>query len=241
MVHLIGERARTAKHSTRRRTARERLLRTAIVGTSNRRSGQTTQRVYETLRDLILDGQLPQGAHVSIKSIAALVKTSNGPVISALTRLAQERLVRHERGQGYRVAEWTPELLDELLIVRRALETEAARLAARRAGRDDIQQLYQHVERMELLVRNGRRSEADHADVELHVAIARLSRSPALIDALGHSHMLMIVHQRLLINEHRGDFADLAANHRKLVDAIASGDPDRAGRAMHDHLNSAES
>lgn len=194
-------------------------------------------RVYELLREQILDGTLPQGAHLSIQALAEAAHSSNGPVISALSRLANEGLLRHQRGQGYRVAEWTPERLDELLVVRRALETEAARLAALRSGPEDLRKLAMHVERMALLVRENRRADADMADVELHMAIALLSRSPALIDALQHSHVLEIVRRRLQINEPRGDFRRLAENHQLLVDAIASGDPERAGAAMHRHLS----
>jgi DNA-binding GntR family transcriptional regulator len=193
-------------------------------------------RVYEQLREQILDGLIPQGEHISIQSIASAMQSSNGPVISALGRLANEGLVLHQRGHGYRVAEWTPQLLDNLLVVRRALETEAARLAARRAGAEDIDRLQAHITRMADLVQQGRRSEADRVDVELHVAIARLSRCSVLIDALGRSHMLEIVRRRLQSNEPRGDFENLARNHQILVDAIASGDPDRAGQAMHHHL-----
>lgn len=193
-------------------------------------------RVYEQLREQILDGALSQGAHISIQSVADSMRASNGPVISALGKLAHEGLVRHQRGHGYRVAEWTRQRLDDLLVVRRALECEAARLAARRAGAEDIDRLQAHVTRMAELVREGRRTDADRADVELHMEIAQLSRSPALIEALGRSHVLEIVRRRLQINEPRGDFANLAVNHQVLVDAIASGDPDRAGEAMHRHL-----
>jgi DNA-binding GntR family transcriptional regulator len=193
-------------------------------------------RVYQQLREQVLDGVLPQGTHISIQSVARSMRSSNGPVISALGKLAHEGLVIHQRGHGYRVAEWTPQLLENLLIVRRALETEAARLAARRAGAEDIDRLQAHIAHMEELVRKEQRADADRADVELHIAIARLSRCPSLIEALGRSHMLEIVRRRLQNYRPRGDFENLARNHQILVDAIASGDSDRAGSAMHEHL-----
>lgn len=205
--------------------------------TAPRRSGQTMLRVYEALRQQILDGTLPQGAPVSIQSIASTMQSSNGPVISALTRLTHDGLVQHRRGAGYQVARWTAEMLDDLLTVRRALETEAARLAARRAGPEDLQRLQTHIVRMAELVRAHRRAEADAADVEFHMALAQFSRSPALIEALRRSHMVEIVRRRLQLNEPRGDFENLAVNHQRLLDAIASGDPDRAGQAMHLHLS----
>ncbi|MBL8848320.1 MAG: GntR family transcriptional regulator [Planctomycetaceae bacterium] len=201
-----------------------------------RRSGQTMVRVYNSLRDQILDGVIPQGAHISIQSIATATDSSNGPVISALARLANEGLVLHQRGQGYRVAEWTPEMLDDLLVIRRALECEAARLAAVNAGPGDIARLQALVDEMAEIVREGRRADGQIADVEMHIAIAQLSRSPSLIDALRRSHLLEIVHRRLQIYEPRGDFTNLATNHQLLVNEIASGDPNRAYAEMHEHL-----
>jgi DNA-binding GntR family transcriptional regulator len=201
-----------------------------------RRSGRESARVYESLRCRILDGDLAPGTHLSQQSIAIDEGTSNGPVISALKRLAYDGLVVHERSHGYQVCDWGEARLDDLLNVRRALETEAARLAARRAGPDDIDCLRRIIRQMEELVVEERWQDADAVDVELHVQIARLSRSPALIEALARCHMLEVVRRRIALNERITGFGRLADNHRLLVDAIASGDPDRAAAVMHAHL-----
>jgi DNA-binding GntR family transcriptional regulator len=192
--------------------------------------------VYETIRQQILNGDLPAGTHLSQQALALAMKTSNGPVITALRRLAFEGLVTHERGQGCRVCDWGPQKCEDMLTVRRALETEAARLAARRAGPEDIERLQHIVDQMAELVRQGRRDEADAVDVEFHVTIARLTRSAELMEALDRCHLLELVRRRLAANERFGHFRNLAVNHQLLVDALASGDPEAAGRAMHLHL-----
>ena len=99
-----------------------------------RRSGGESARVYASLRRQILEGELAAGVHLSQQTIALAEGTSNGPVISALRRLAFDGLVVHELSHGYCVGDWSETRLDDLLTVRRGLETEAARLAARRAG-----------------------------------------------------------------------------------------------------------
>jgi len=203
-----------------------------------RRSGRESARVYESIRRQILEGRLAAGSHLSQQTIALAEGTSNGPVISALRRLAFDGLVVHERSNGYRVSDWSESRLDDLLTVRRALETEAARLAARRAGAEDIDKLQQIVKRMEELVEDERWHDADAIDVELHVEIARLSRSHELIEALARCHLLEVVRRRIALSERIIGFSLLADNHRLLVEAIASGDPDRAGAAMHEHLKS---
>ena len=222
--------------SVRRLPARPRSRNSVRKTSGARRSGGESARVYESLRDQILDGVLPAGSHLSQQSIAIAEGTSNGPVISALKRLAFDGLVVHERSHGYRVGDWTEERLEELLTVRRALETEAACLAARRAGPDDIDGLKKIIVRMEELVAEERWQDADAIDVELHVEIARLSRSPGLIEALARRHMLEVVRRRIALNERITGFGRLAENHRLLVEAIASGDPDRAAAVMHTHL-----
>jgi DNA-binding GntR family transcriptional regulator len=201
-----------------------------------RRSGGESLRVYESLRRQILDGDLPAGAHLSQQAMALSEGTSNGPVISALRRLAFDGLVVHERSHGYRVCDWSEARLEDLLAVRRALETEAARLAARRAGAEDLDRLRRIINRMEQLVEEQRWHDADAIDVELHVEIAHLSRSSGLIEALARCHLLEVVRRRIALNERIIGFSRLADNHRLLVEAIASGDAVRAAAAMHAHL-----
>ena len=201
-----------------------------------RRSGSESARVYESIRRQILEGQLTAATHLSQQAIAQAEGTSNGPVISALRRLAFDGLLIHERSYGYRVCDWSEAGLDDLLTVRRALETEAARLAARRAGAEDLDGLQRIIKRMEKLVDEKRWHDADAIDVELHVEIARLSRSPLLIERLARCHLLEVVRRRIALNERITGFSKLAENHRLLVEAIASGDPDRAAAVMHEHL-----
>ncbi len=206
-----------------------------------RRSGGESARVYASLRRQILEGELAAGVHLSQQTIALAEGTSNGPVISALRRLAFDGLVVHELSHGYCVGDWSETRLDDLLTVRRGLETEAARLAARRAGAEDIDRLQRIIARMEVLVIEQRWNDADAIDVELHVEIARLSRSPGLIESLARCHMLEVVRRRIALNERIVGFSKLADNHRLLVEAIASGDGDRAAQAMHTHLSARRS
>lgn len=201
-----------------------------------RRSGRESARVYDALRKQILQGTLAPGTHLSQQSVADAMGTSNGPVISALRRLAFDGLVTHERSHGYRVCDWSDEKLDDLLTVRRALETEAARLAARLAGPEDIERLEQIVRRMDALVREERWNDADPIDAEIHVEIARLSRSQGLIEALARCHLQDVVRRRINASERIIGFEKLVENHRLLVEAVASGDPELAAVAMHKHL-----
>ena len=207
-----------------------------LQGTEARRSGKVSAHVYHMIRRQILEGELASGAHLSQQSLSQKLHTSNGPVITALRRLAQDGLVTHEASHGYRVSEWDQEKLDDMLNVRRALESEAARLAARRAAPEDIDALRAIVHRMAEAVRRDQHAEGDVLNAELHLVIARLSRSPGLIEAINRCHVMESGRRRLREHRRLGDFKNLVSDHDALVNAIASGDPERAGQAMHQHL-----
>ncbi|MSR58960.1 MAG: hypothetical protein EXS05_15170 [Planctomycetaceae bacterium] len=49
-------------------------------------------------------------------------------------------------------------------------------------------------------------------------------------------HLLEVVRRRIATNERIIGFRKLAANHRVLVQAIASDDPELVAHAMHGHL-----
>jgi DNA-binding GntR family transcriptional regulator len=207
-----------------------------LQGTEARRSGKVSAHVYRTLRRQILEGELPSGSHLSQQALSQKLQTSNGPVITALRRLVHDGLVTYQASHGYTVSEWGEDALDDMLVVRRALETEAARLAARRAAPEDLEALRAVVHRMADAVRQSQHAQGDVLNAELHLAIARLSRSPGLIEAVNRCHVMELGRRRLRQYQRFGDFQNLAPDHAALVDAIASGDPDRAGEAMHQHL-----
>jgi len=163
--------------------------------------------------------------------------TSNGPVVGALRRLAHDGLITYEPSGGGVIKEFTEDELIDAMILRRALETEAARLVARRASPEDLERLYAIVSRMGEIVERKAWHEADEADIELHVAIAQLTRSAGLREALDRCHLRDLVRRRLLASDRRRDFQNLEHNHRLLVDAIATHDADIAGQAMHQHLS----
>ncbi|MCI0358293.1 MAG: GntR family transcriptional regulator [Planctomycetaceae bacterium] len=203
----------------------------------HRRLGLSSEKVYQALRQQIVSGELPPGTRLSHRSIATSMGTSNGPVVGALRRLAHDGLITYEPSGGGMIKQFTDEELADAMILRRALETEAARLVARRAAPEDIEQLHAIVNRMGELVKREAWREADEADIELHIAIAQLTRSAGLMEALERCHLRELVRRRILVRDRQRDIQCLEQNHRRLVDAIASHDPDLAGRTMHEHLS----
>ena len=90
------------------------------------------QVVYEHLRQAILDGELEPGTKLNQDSIATELGVSRMPVREALSRLESEGMVIFEAYRGAFVTPLTFEELDQLYLMRLALEPLLARLAAER-------------------------------------------------------------------------------------------------------------
>src|SRR3954463_14656449 len=87
---------------------------------------------YESLRDDILNWRIAPGTALSETELALRLGVSRTPLRAALARLALEGLVDTTRGRTGIVPDVSAESVAELFELREALETHAARLAARR-------------------------------------------------------------------------------------------------------------
>lgn len=99
------------------------------------------ESVTNRLRDLILDGALPPGQPLRPAHLAPRLGVSSMPIREALGILKAEGLVDFTPRIGARVAEINEEDVEELYVVRGALEGLAARLAADNMSDADLASL----------------------------------------------------------------------------------------------------
>lgn len=220
-------------------------------------SGSLTDRATEALTRLLASGEYPPRARLPTElELASRFGVSRTVVREAVARLKSAGLVESRQGSGVYVREPNPEMrfqLDartvqgsvtaviELVEVRRALESEAAALAAvrhTRAQLEEIRRALAAIAREEAAGRDG-----VQADMEFHRAIARASGNPhfpALWDFVGP--FLRVAMRATRANEaRRADFAaQVHLEHRTLLEAIARRDAGAARAAALRHMNMAE-
>ena len=189
--------------------------------------------VYETLRDKILLREIVAGSRISIREMADELGTSTGPVRDALIQLSNEMLVQGGHGQEWRVPRMTPELVDEGMMVREALEAQAARHAAVKATEEDIKKLGYLAEQIDARVSAGLSPDEITSDLDrqLHLMIADLAGSSLLRLEIDRWKIVMNWGQLCL-----GGAKREIESHVKLVDAIARADADFAERQMRRHI-----
>lgn len=96
--------------------------------------------LYDRIRGEIVSGRLRPNQRLVEGELADRLDASRTPVRETLQRLALEGLVDHTRG-GWTVHEHAPAEIRAIYEVRAGLEGYAARLAAERAGQEELDAL----------------------------------------------------------------------------------------------------
>lgn len=129
-----------------------------------------TDQVYATIHEAILNGELPAGARLRIRDLAAQVGTSVMPVREAIRRLEEAGLAEREAHKGAVVKGLSLEELLHVYDARRVLEVEAARLGGERISDADIERMQAEYERMRAAIDGGRTVEMlDHDEALLEI------------------------------------------------------------------------
>lgn len=127
--------------------------------------------VCDELRRLVITGELPPGSRLVEDRLADRLGVSRNPVREALQTLANEGFVAITPRRGAVVAEITVDQAEELFDVRLALETLAARTAARRAGPTQVALMQDVLDRAAAATQNGELDLLAALNTEFHDAV----------------------------------------------------------------------
>ncbi len=212
----------------------------------------------------IVTGRLAPGAALPRETdLAQQFRVSRGVARECVRGLEERGLVTVKHGRGATVCAeeawdmFNPEVLGavldghrgadvlgEYLECRRLLEIEAAGLAAERAGEDDLAALSDALERMTTTAERAPDNAAaeslyHRADIDFHDAVIAATGNRALGRMTEPIHRALATARRPLARPGLR-LARSIPEHRRILAAIASGDPAEARRAMRDHLLTVE-
>jgi DNA-binding FadR family transcriptional regulator len=128
-------------------------------------------------------------------------------------------------------------LLDQLTEIRRIIEPEAARLAARRRTEQDIAELTATFQAME---RANSAEEYTSADLDFHIACLNAAHNQFLLPIAHAIRSALLISLRVTNRDPHADRKVSLPLHRSIFEAIVSGHPDAAARAMERNLDDAE-
>jgi len=192
------------------------------------------------LRDAIVSGRLSPGSHVSEVDTAAQLGISRGTLREAMLTLQNEGLLTSGPRGRLAVRHMSDQELRDLFDVRAALEALAARTLAGSATREQaVAALRAELESMEgAAVDDLDRRMA--ADMNFHRRLCALTDNDVLLRAwssLESSILMSITNAGIDRAVHNMN----VQRHLDIVEAIASGDQERAASSVRSHMDEAAS
>lgn len=211
------------------------------------------ERVFAFFREQLLDGSLAAGDRLLGERELALKLGVSRPLLrEALRSLAMLGFldIRHGKGAYVRHADLgvlsdfftfclaqQPDILDDVVQARIAIECQAIRLACDRASESDLKRIASKLTRLMDTLHDP--VEGGAADFAFHAAIVEAGRSRALStlyaaisDLLRRSH----VQRREQTVAVPGIVDYLVEAHREVFLSIVNRDPDRADAKLRDHF-----
>lgn len=211
-----------------------------------------SDQVFDQIRELIYRGTLKPGEKLMTeRELAQAMHVSRTTIRDAIQRLVTMGLITQKQGQGTfvkpmeavqenplaKAMEAQSASLVDLLEVRLGLECNAAALAAQRADETDITAMQQSIEEMQHEVASGRLG--TEADTGFHMAIAYSAKNPLhiLIMRNFYDYLFHGIRENLAsLYEDPENIQKIFTQHRAILEAIKSRDPDKAYDAMNTHI-----
>lgn len=201
-------------------------------------AGSTVDAVLDQLQATVRSGAWAVGQRIPGElELTRQLRVSRPAVREAIRALTHIGVLEVRRGDGTYVrsaADPRPLLqrmqrcdVRDVFEVQLAYDVQAAKLAARRRTEADIARLHTLLE-----ARNSATGAAEFGDTdaEFHLAIIEITRNPVLVEAARFFAAQLRQALGAVRRDHEVPEAGPAA-HRAVVDAIAAGDAEAAGRA----------
>lgn len=216
------------------------------------REPRLSDKVADMMLKTILSRRLQPGERLpSERELGEQFGVSRTVVREAVRALAAKGLIEVRSGSGLRVAAVDAAAVSESMSlflhgstldypkvheIRATLEVQMAGAAAARRTEADVESLTEACKRVEASIDDVETAAVN--DVEFHREIARATHNElylVLLDSIGEAQ----------VEVRRGNLAaggteETMLHHRRILEAIVAGDPERARKAMHAHLESVE-
>ncbi|MGR4064307.1 MAG: GntR family transcriptional regulator [Vulcanimicrobiaceae bacterium] len=195
----------------------------------------TTDRVAESLRGRIADGDLAPGQRIIELDVSHDLGVSRSPIREALLRLVEEGLVTILPYRGAIVSPLRRERLVELLEFRLVMERFAIERMIERADDFTIANVRERVRAIGGALLAGNLRDAVEADLETHRAIIGSSGNE-LVKKSYEGLLAQFRRYIRLTSSHYERVGDLADEHEAILEAISKRDVATARALMEAHI-----
>ncbi len=193
------------------------------------------KRIYEHLREQLLNGEIAPPEHLIEAKIAKELGTSRTPVREAMHSLELEGLIESIPRVGYVVRPISEEEVEEICEIRMAIEGVAVRWAMEKAHKKLIEELEKNISVAEDRVSKGDVRAFVDMDARFHEIISKFSGSKRLLELAQalRRHMLRYRIQSIYSFDNVLRAID---GHKGILRAIKKRDLDKVNKAIRYHM-----
>jgi DNA-binding GntR family transcriptional regulator len=209
-----------------------------VAPTEGQRDGNAWVRVYEFLKDGIINGTYGPGEKLNEREIARLANVSRTPTREALRALEYEGFVSTVAKRGVFVKKYSLDELDVLHRMLVRLESLAVEMAAPALTKSDLENLQKMTNRMKALAYRRRYREYLTLNLEFHLFFARKAESKELFDAISklRKRIFRFYHAHVALAHNQKQYVD---DHQEIIDALTGKIDKKPERLIEAHINRA--
>lgn len=194
-----------------------------------------TDIAYEKLKSSIIVGSFTPGERISERKLSECMGISTTTIKRALNRLSVEGLVEIRPRKGTYVSRFYLSGIEEIGLMRAALEGIAAKLAATKATEEEIAALRRQIDLMEKYTENGELDNLVEANSGFHRMIREIGRNLYMSQLINIVHSFdNTVRRRALMDP--GEARRGINEHRSIFQAIADRNGDFAEGLIKEHI-----
>lgn len=195
-------------------------------------SGSEVERVKQGILDMIRDRQIVPGQRLDQRRLAKFLESTTAPLREALSSLEAEGLLVRERGLGVFCRFYTVREIEEMIEIRGVLEGLAARWAVANITPENLAELSELAAKLEQSFEPSDEAKFVETHLHFHKLVLQLSRSSALRTLMTRHYFIDAVLRNVSPKLWQVEPHD----HHTVVQALASGDPEKAEAAMRAHI-----
>jgi len=192
--------------------------------------------VYQQLKLDIITHKLRAGQPITEEEVVQKYSISRTPVREIFRKLENDGLVKNIPYKGTYVSDLKKEDIEEILDIRFALESFAAKCAAEKVDREGLEK-FSELEQQFLLAEKTLDSVLSfETDTKLHELILNIAGNKRIQSII--TNLLGQIHRIRFISGHlEGRIETTVKEHLEIIKAIAGKDPELAKKKMQIHIS----
>jgi DNA-binding GntR family transcriptional regulator len=198
------------------------------------------RKIYEHLREQLLNGEIPPRQHLIEAKIAKDLGTSRTPVREAFHSLELEGLIESIPRVGYVVKPISEQEVEEICEIRMAIEGLAARWAMEKAHKKLVEELKKNISISDGKVSKGNAKAFIGLDAQFHEIIARFSGSKRLLE-LAQTLRRLMLRYRIQSIYSVDNVLRAIEGHKGIIRAIEKRNGEEINKAIRDHMEQSKS